>query len=113
MPNYFSTTGTIDRTSAPDLLNKAIDAMFLQRNEVAGAVLGQFFDTETKDSGVERFIVVLNFSGYDQVVTIPFSHNGVWRDQLNGGDVEVSDCRLEHQRISSHWGRIYSNIVPD
>jgi hypothetical protein len=33
--------------------------------------------------GVERFIIVLNCSAFDQQVDIPFSVDGRWRDLLN------------------------------
>ncbi len=56
MANYFSATGTIDRTAAPDLLNKAIDVIWTQRNELAGVVLGKYYDTESKDSGLTHII---------------------------------------------------------
>lgn len=56
MSNYFSATGTLDRTAAPDLLNKQIDVMWMQRDIIAGNVLGQFFDKETKDSGLTHVI---------------------------------------------------------
>ena len=56
MSNYFSNTGTIDRTAAPDLLNKAIDVIWTQRNELAGVVLGKYFDTESKDYGITHII---------------------------------------------------------
>lgn len=56
---------------------------------------------------LERFIIVVNFSDYDQWVTIPFSANGRWEDVLNGHFVMVSDQRLYNQRINSNWARIY------
>ena len=59
------------------------------------------------DSGVERFIVVLNFSGSDQYVDMPFPTNGAWQDVLNGGAVQVADYRLHNFRVSSNWGNIF------
>src|SRR6056297_3107623 len=56
MAYYFSASGTLDRTSAVDLLNKAIDVVWMQRNELAGVELGQFFDRDTKDSGLTHVI---------------------------------------------------------
>jgi pullulanase len=54
-----------------------------------------------------RFIVVLNCSGYDQWVDIPFSTNGEWRELLNGWVSNISNYRLANERISSNWGRVY------
>ena len=59
------------------------------------------------EGGLERFIVVLNFSGYDQYVDVPFSTNGAWQDLLNGGQVQVADYRLRNFRVSSNWGNVF------
>ena len=59
------------------------------------------------DSSTERFIVVLNYSDFDQRVDIPFPLNGNWDDLLNGGAVSVSGNKLTNQRIFSNWARIY------
>jgi pullulanase len=62
----------------------------------------------TADDGrLERFIIVLNFSDFDQFVDIPFSVNGVWEDRLNGGSIDVRNFHLFDQRINSNWGRLY------
>jgi pullulanase len=60
-----------------------------------------------KDSRTERFIIVLNYSDFDQRVDIPFPLNGNWDDLLNGGAVSVSGNKLTNQRIFSNWARIY------
>jgi pullulanase len=57
--------------------------------------------------GLERFIVVINFSAYDQWVDVPFPANGEWEDKLNDGSVPVSDYRLWNWRVPSHWGNIF------
>jgi 1,4-alpha-glucan branching enzyme len=62
---------------------------------------------EDDGGGLERFIVVLNLSGFDQVVDIPFPDNGTWEDLLNGGAADVRDYWLRNARLGSHWGRIY------
>jgi pullulanase/glycogen debranching enzyme len=56
---------------------------------------------------LERFIIALNFSAFNQPTDIPFSENGAWEDLLNGGVVQVNDFWLRDQMLSSHWGRIY------
>jgi 1,4-alpha-glucan branching enzyme len=56
---------------------------------------------------VERFIVVINYSDFDQVVDVPFSVNGTWEDLLNEQSTAVENFRLFNQQISSNWGRIY------
>ena len=60
-----------------------------------------------KNNHFERFIIVLNYSDFDQFVDIPFSRNGTWKDLLNEDSVMVRDFRLHNQRINSNWGRIY------
>ncbi len=62
---------------------------------------------EAEDGRLERFIVVLNFSAEPQFVDIPFSTNGVWEDLLNDEFAVVTDWRLGHQQIASHWGKVY------
>jgi 1,4-alpha-glucan branching enzyme len=62
----------------------------------------------TGDSGkIERFIVVLNFSPVSQVVDVPFSENGTWRDVLNDFDVQVTNHRIRNFLVSSHWGHVF------
>jgi hypothetical protein len=56
---------------------------------------------------LERFIIVLNCSAFDQQVDIPFSDNGTWDDLLNGGAIAITDNWLRSQMIGSHWGRVY------
>jgi pullulanase len=61
-------------------------------------------------SGVfERFIVVLNFSGFDQWVDVPFSVNGPWTDRLSGDVLQVQGYRAPNLRIPSHWGKLFYN----
>jgi 1,4-alpha-glucan branching enzyme len=61
-----------------------------------------------KDGRLERFIVVLNFSAYDQYVDVPFPANGSWEDRLNGWAVDVHDFRLWNHKVHSHWGNVFS-----
>ncbi|MCU0871466.1 MAG: alpha-amylase family glycosyl hydrolase [Pirellulaceae bacterium] len=56
---------------------------------------------------MERFIVVLNFSAFEQFVTVPFSVNGVWDERLSGAKVLVRDFRLENHRVYPHWGCVF------
>lgn len=51
---------------------------------------------------LERFIIVLNCSEYEQVVKIPFSANGKWDDLLNGDSFTVEDFWIGGEHISSH-----------
>jgi pullulanase len=60
-----------------------------------------------EDGRLERFIIILNFSDFDQYVDIPFSVNGVWEDRLNGDSIDVHNFHLFDQRINSNWGRLY------
>ncbi len=59
---------------------------------------------------LERFIVVLNFSAFDQHVDVPFSCNGEWHDLLNGGSVWIEGWRRWGHRVNSHWGNIFFRV---
>jgi 1,4-alpha-glucan branching enzyme len=62
----------------------------------------------TDDQGrLERFIIVLNGSAFDQQVDIPFSENGEWKDLLNDTQASVTEYWLRGQTIGSHWARVY------
>jgi 1,4-alpha-glucan branching enzyme len=61
------------------------------------------------DGAVERFIIVINYSDFDQFIDIPFTANGKWHDLLNEQSVTVENFRMPNQRINSNWGRIYFN----
>jgi len=61
----------------------------------------------TEDGQLEYFIIVLNFSDYDQHVNVPLSTNGMWQDLLNGGEYLVEDYRLPHHMINSSWGKVF------
>lgn len=56
---------------------------------------------------LERFIIALNFSAFDQRVDIPFSTNGEWTDLLNDMTANVRDFSLRDQLVGRHWGCIY------
>ena len=56
---------------------------------------------------LERFIIVLNYSDFDQWIDIPFSTNGFWEELLNGGMTLIDNFKLDNQMINSNWGRIY------
>lgn len=60
-----------------------------------------------EDGRLERFIIVLNFSGFDQYVDVPFSVDGQWRDRLNDFTVDVSGLWLRRHRVPSHWGNLF------
>ncbi len=62
---------------------------------------------EAADGRLERFIIVLNFSGVDRYVDVPLSANGVWRELLGGEEHGVEDCYLPAQLITSNWGKIF------
>ena len=62
---------------------------------------------EREDGMIERFIIVINYSDFDQVVTIPFSTLGTWTDILNDDVAFIANYRLFNQTIASNWGRIY------
>jgi pullulanase len=61
------------------------------------------------DGTVERIMVVVNFSPFDQWLDVPLSVNGTWLELMDGGRFEVTDWRLPGHRIPSHWGHIFAN----
>lgn len=63
------------------------------------------------DGTTEKFIIVLNFSANNQVVSIPFSDNGTWEDLLNNYKVNVSNWWLLNQTVNSYWGNIFYKKV--
>ncbi len=86
----------------PHIFNDGLYGAFADQDVVVFHRYGQ-----ASDGGFERFIVVINYSDFDQRIAIPFSTDGRWDDLLNGGFVIVSGNRLDNQRINSNWGRIY------
>jgi 1,4-alpha-glucan branching enzyme len=62
---------------------------------------------DADDGSLERFLIVINYSDFDQQIDIPFSTNGQWQDLLNEDSVVVEDFRLHGQWIPSNWGRVY------
>jgi 1,4-alpha-glucan branching enzyme len=62
---------------------------------------------EARDGTFERFIIVVNYSDFDQYIDIPFSTNGQWEDILNQNADIVDNFHLASQKINSNWGRIY------
>lgn len=72
------------------------------------------------DRGVENIVVVLNFSGSDQLVEAPFPFPGTWTDLLAGftadgpGHDETVDVHgpTAPVPVGSHWGCILHAINP-
>jgi pullulanase len=66
------------------------------------------------DGGTETVVVVLNFSGAEQKLTVPFPVQGRWTDLLGGFDgapweVEVSGSHADVP-VGSHWGRLLHHV---
>jgi 1,4-alpha-glucan branching enzyme len=59
------------------------------------------------NGGLDKFIIVLNFSEQAQYVDIPFSHNGTWQDILNNSSEVVTNFRLYNYRVESNWGKVF------
>ncbi len=53
-----------------------------------------------------QFIIVLNFSEYNQRITVNFSDNGLWTDLLSGWAPHIQNYQLEFE-IGSNWGHIF------
>ena len=62
---------------------------------------------QAEGGGFERFMIVVNYSDFDQRINIPFSANGRWDDLLNDDFIFVEGFKASGQRINSNWGRIY------
>jgi pullulanase len=63
---------------------------------------------DSQDGGIERFMVVLNFSDATQYVEIPLSANGQWTDLLQPGAVVTTlDYRLHNYPVPSNWGCVF------
>lgn len=60
---------------------------------------------------LERFVVVLNFSHFDQHIDVPFPVNATWTDLLDGSTFGVSDFWMQNHRVPSHWGRIFFHVA--
>uniref|UniRef100_A0A6M3IG07 Putative capsid protein n=1 Tax=viral metagenome TaxID=1070528 RepID=A0A6M3IG07_9ZZZZ len=69
MPIQPNADSVITKTTYPDLLNKAIDVVWMRRDEVAGNVLGQFFDTQSKSEGLTHVI-----SSVSSVLPLPIEN---------------------------------------
>ncbi len=56
----------------------------------------------------ERFIIVINFSGKDATVNVPFPTNGIWTDLLNNNaKFSVNNYWLVNQSVGSNWGSVF------
>ncbi|MFN6474433.1 MAG: alpha-amylase family glycosyl hydrolase [Nostoc sp. SerVER01] len=62
----------------------------------------------SEDGALQRFIIVVNFSNQDQIVSVPFSDNGRWKDLLNNWKVDIQNHWLADVTINSNWGRVFS-----
>jgi len=58
------------------------------------------------EGALQRFMIVLNFSGDAQPVTLPFAANGAWEDLLSGWRVNVADYRFAFT-VGSNWGHVF------
>jgi pullulanase len=58
---------------------------------------------------LERFIIAINFSPFDQTVTIPFSVNRPWKELLANRTVNITNNSLPTALLTSNWGGIYVN----
>ena len=61
---------------------------------------------------LERMIVALNFSPFDQAVDVPFSLPGHWTELLDSADVDISGFVARGVRLPSNWGRVYAHTSP-
>jgi glycosidase len=59
---------------------------------------------------LQRYIIALNFSGWDQSLTLPFSENGAWINLLDGNRLEVENYACENYLLNSYWGAIYKRL---
>ena len=64
---------------------------------------------DAADGTLMRYIVVLNFSGNDQGVNVPFPDNGEWSELL-GGEVLMVSGYASPYVVGSHWGAIFRKL---
>jgi glycosidase len=55
---------------------------------------------------LQRFIIVLNFSQDNKIVSVPFPADGVWEDLLSSWKPSVINNRLDIE-VGSNWGHIF------
>ena len=60
---------------------------------------------------LERYIIALNFSGKNQVLNIPFSANGQWKNLLDDSLLEVEHYVCNNYSLGSHWGAIFKMVI--
>lgn len=63
---------------------------------------------EGEDGRLQRFIIALNFSPWDQQVDLPFPADGAWTDLLPGGaTAQVQGFWLRGWTVPSSWGCVF------
>jgi hypothetical protein len=61
---------------------------------------------------LERMIIALNFSSFDQAVDVPFSVPGRWGELLDGADVDISGLVAPGRPSALQLGsRIHAHVV--
>jgi 1,4-alpha-glucan branching enzyme len=60
--------------------------------------------------GLARYLVVINYSDWNQWITVPFSTNGEWLDLLNDRPSQIANFRLANYLIPSNWGAIFYQL---
>lgn len=59
-------------------------------------------------AGVDRYIIVLNFSQTSQTVDVPFPVNGIWADLLDSSiSPTVAGNWLQNWQAPSNWGHVF------
>ena len=121
MANYFSAPGIINRDAAPELLDKSIDAIWMQRNVAAGVVLDRFFDKVNKSEGLSHVISSVTSQlplpienedtealpymapapGYKKTITLVNYRSGI----------RVTDTMLKADRFSQVMGMVKGQIL--
>lgn len=57
------------------------------------------------DGKLERFYILLNFSGQAQTVELQFAANGTWTDLLAGTEIQVQN-NTGNLTVESNWGHV-------
>lgn len=60
---------------------------------------------------LQRYIIVLNFSSFDQSLRIPFSENGQWQNLLDDNILQVTNYSFDNYVLGSHWGAIFKLMI--
>lgn len=102
--------GTNFYPDSPDLRSGTFNAEGYGADTDRGLVIYHRWGNN-ENGQLERYIIVLNFSPFDQALRIPFSENGQWTNLLDDNTLQVRNYAFDNYRLGSHWGAIFKMLV--